>query len=467
MSNKYLMTHASLRDPAAMMSNQEIILDDPRYILDPSLRDEVVQDYTNFPLARATSDVAKIISNRKYYTKDIREQVILYSIDKDVGFAHPIGSISYKTTNASDVDIYEEIKQESLPKVIDFFKRNLQRIVNQIHTHSDQYFLEVKLGLDHLYSSIPIGDCLGNRFVVDEKFIPLMKAYYQRKLISESEYQIVISLERMSVFKRDQKVYEIVKQMMRKRIVLRWNAKEIKQGYKILINEKGEQYKYTIERGIQEKSQANIEGIFISDDGTYTECSNFFDVRYYQGDQERALNLNQDVVYNIELSRVEDLKRSLYTLMNSQLHPNLMKACKRMFSLGRIMRDINLLQKVYPVVNSQLGKIYQLNSKLKTCIKILNDDEPINQQALYRSLDKVRFQLDELIFIHYDFSDVNHVLEQVLLNGESISKEQLIGALERITSNLLSFINNQTRIKLELLGLYPLPKQYWPKDKPF
>jgi len=416
------------------------------------------------------SPFVKLLKTKEYYTKDIDKQIKIYTLDKnDEAGAFVIGSLSYKSGNASDVDLFENIFRDHIDEVVGLFTRNIKRIVAKLQKSKHQYFLEVKLGVDHLYSKINIGTCDHDVFTVaDGLFETLANIYHKKGFILSDDYEII---NRMRLHEpKNQFCFETIKKVIRKYAVLRWTAKEIEQGYKWLFNENDVKYKYTIEEAIKDKGQVNIEGIFINGDNKYVDCSNFF-VLVYKDEQghEKVLNLPDAALYDAVNYRKENLKTSMYTLIYSSIDPNWFKALKRMLSYGKSFEDIELIKKVYPIINSQMGVAYNLMSQLKTCSKILKEHNKkyMYKNTLYHTLDAIRFKLQELIFVSYDFSDVIDLINIAVSNVEKIKESELVEMINIIAKSLLKYLNQQTKIEMSKIGLYPLPYNLMPEVKPY
>ena len=407
----------------------------------------------------------KILETKEYYTRDVEKEIKLYTLDKKTNGARVIGSLSYKSGNASDCDLFETIVRTNKSDLIKLFKTGIKKIVSDLVKGKKQYFLEVKLGLDPLFKNIPYGFCSNDNYNVDDEFFEFMHLLHSKKLITSDELNN-INLVRKT-YPKGQLEFEIVKGIMRKHTVLRWNASEILKGYKELSDLNGK-YKYTIEEAVCDKSQINIEGIFVNSDGIYTDCSNFF-VLEYGDDEKHLLNLSDDALYDAYNYRRENLKESTYTLAYSELNKNLFKAVKRMLSFGRSFNNIDLIEKVYPIINSQLGQLYQITSQMKTIMKILKEHgkKYMLKEPIYTQLDKIRFKLQELIFIDYDFDDVFKLINIVMSRNEHIKESELYDRLDEITHDLMKFLNHQTYLKMKSIGLYPLPVYLVPRNKPF
>lgn len=407
----------------------------------------------------------KVYDSKEYFTRDVLKEIKLYTLDKRNEDAKVIGSLSYRSSNASDCDLFEIIKRNNKNDLIKLFKSGIQRMVRDLTVTKKQYFLEVKLGLDPLFKSIGYGRCSNDNYNVDSEFFNTMRMLYSKKLISDVEMGNINLVEKTSP--KRQLEFEIIKSIMRKHTVLRWDKLEIIKGYKVLRT-LNKSYNYTIEEAVCDKSQINIEGIFVNGDNIYSDCSNFFVLEY--GDAEKhLLNLSDDALNNSYEYMKENLSVSTYTLAYSVLQLNLFKALKRMLSFGRIYKNIDLINKVYPVINSQLGQLYQMTSQLKTIMKILKEhgNKYILKDPIYHQLDKIRFRLQELIFVEYDFNDIYELINVAVSKKEHIKESELYVKLDEITHNLMTFLNKQTYIKMRDIGLYPLPPYLVPQNKPF
>lgn len=409
----------------------------------------------------------KILKSKTYFTKDINRQIKIYALDKNSNEAHVIGSMSYRSGNASDVDLFEQTIKDNREAIINFFAKNIKNIVSKLQKTKNQYFLEVKLGQDDLYSDVFIGSCANGTYSVPPHLFGILNNLYENGLLSSDEYELIKEIEKVPM--KTQLHYEIIKKIMRKHAVLRWTSKEIHLGYKWLIDGDLQRYKYYIEDAVQDKGQINIEGIFINADNKYVDCSNFFVLMYKDAQGvEHMLNLPENALTDEANFRRENLKQSMYTLMYSKLEPNLFKVLKRMLSYGKSFQDVQLIENVYPIINSQLGTLYNLTSQLKTCAKVLKDHKSkyLYKETLYHTLDAIRFKLQELIFVNYDFREITKLIE-LALSDEKIKASELSEMIDVVTKHLMKFLNHQTEQKMIKAGLYPLPSHLTPSVKPF
>jgi hypothetical protein len=175
---------------------------------------------------------SKVLEKKKDYPLDIKKQVKMYSINKETGDTRVIGSFSYRSSNASDVDLFESVTEIDKTSLINFFCSGIKKIVNKINETTKQYFLEVKAGLDHLYYDIDFGTCSHNTYIVANNFFTLMEEYYDKGLLNNTEIDYIRTVRNTN--KRTQLNYEKIKDLLRKHYILRWTVKDINNGYKIL-----------------------------------------------------------------------------------------------------------------------------------------------------------------------------------------------------------------------------------------
>lgn len=398
----------------------------------------------------------KLFEIRETYPRDVKKEVRLYTLDRWGEGSEVIGSLSYHTTNASDVDMFERVYKPDLSQLISFTVRNIQRIVATLKARKDNYFLEFKAGLDTRWM-FPIGISRHNVWYPPSTL-------WQELMVLPWSSEERVRLATLSEAPRDQKSYEELSMMLRRHYILRWTSQEVAQGYKIVAGKQ-----YSLEEAVQAESNINIEGIFIRDDNTYSEVSNFFVLEYEDSVGKRwFLNLSQRALTHPKEYREENLKQSMYALMYSQVAPSLFKAVKRMFSFGRAFRDEVLLTKAYQIVNTPLGLMYTLTSQLKTIAKLCEiKDEYIYKNVLYHHLEQIRFRLDELITIDYDFTPLLQLIEVAIHRRNTIKQTEVAKLLNELTKDMVAYINIKTLPLMKQYHLYPLPPSLVPLNPPF
>jgi hypothetical protein len=408
----------------------------------------------------------KVLDTKKYFTRDIEKAIKIYTIDKYSEYpAHVIGSLSYRSGNASDIDMRETIIKPTKDVLIRFFKENLIKLLKNIHDNKKFIFCELKCGLDYKFD-INIGDYSNDKYNSDDSFFEQMTYFKSMNFIDDNEYKLISDIH--NELQKTQIHYEVIKKLLRNHYILRWTYGEVQKGYKILKNINGIEYKYYLEDAVCEKSNINIEGLLITNDNKYSEVSNFFMLKYGNNDEFHMLNLSDDMLKDFKKYQEDNLKSSMYVLVYSKIEENLFKCLKRMLSYGRINQNIELIRLVYPLINSQLGVLYNINSQFKTIMNVLkNGKDNIYKEIIYNQLDIIRFKLQDLIYIDYNFQEIYDLITIVLSKIEYIKIDDLYEKLLTITKNLLKYINIQTMNEMIRINLYPLPFYLQPENKPF
>lgn len=414
-------------------------------------------------------DYRKALLLKRDYPQDVRNQIRIFSIDKKLMNTTLIGSYSYRSSNASDIDLFEEIKKDTIHEIIITFRQHIQKVVNDITLRKDNIYGEVKCGLDHLYYDIPFGYCRNNIYYMDENFASIMANFFYKKFITKEELDTILDISNNE--QRGQYEYEVIQTMMRSHYILRWSSNEIMKGYKILVSIDNKAYKYTIEDGIVEKSAINIEGIFRSSDNRYVECSNFIALEYSDANGKTVmLNMPDLYVQKRDYYFGEDLKKSMYTLLYSKYTAfNPFKAIKRMFSYARHYKNIDLLNKAYNIINSQIGNLYNLNTQLKTISKVLKSHghKPIYMETIYHQIDMIRWNIQSILLSGFNDTSIIEYLKKILSTDIIMPQKEVAEHLDSMTKELSKYINQLALQEAIKYGLYPLPNYLMPSNPPF
>jgi len=414
-------------------------------------------------------DYKKAITLKKGYPEEIKEQIKIYTIDKHTQHTNLIGSFSYRSGNASDIDLLEEIKKDTPTELIYIFCENIKKVINDITLRKDQIYTEVKCGIDHLFYDIDYGKCKNNTYYMPSDFFETMILFYNRKLITKPEMTNIMKIQEAP--NKGQYEYEVIQDIMRQHYILRWSANEIMQGFKILVTMDNVAYKYTLNMAVVEKSAINIEGIFISDDNKYVECSNFIWLEYLdkKGD---TLMLNMPDLYLQKKDYYfgEDLKKSMYVLLYSKYKSfNPFKAVKRMFSYARHFKLLDILKITYNIINSQIGNLYNLNTQLKTISKVLKTHEHkgINMMVINHQIDYIRWNIQGILLRGFDCTQIVEYLTYVMSKKTLLTQTEVAESLDNISKSISSFIYMITINIMKKHKIYPLPQFLTPKIKPF
>jgi hypothetical protein len=187
--------------------------------------------------------------------------------------------------------------------------------------------------------------------------------------------------------------------------LLRWTPKEVYDGVKVLRNGQ----LLTLESACKSAGITKID--VIAPIPKYTEFSNIIFWKPY------ANKISE-----------ENIKKDILVYLEDQ---NYLKVLKRMYSYNKEKG-----QKIIPILNSDLGKLYVIISDLKTL------------QESGVSKPKVKLALSEL----------RNELFSINIKGLKKSKRLSFDSISRLEAVL----QNETRLKMKKAGLLPIPKYYLP-----
>jgi hypothetical protein len=187
--------------------------------------------------------------------------------------------------------------------------------------------------------------------------------------------------------------------------LLRWTPEEVDDGAKELRNGQI----ITLESACKSAGITKID--VIAPVPKYTEFSNIIFWKPY------ANKINE-----------ENIKRDILVYLEDQ---NYLKVLKRMYSYNKEKG-----QKIIPILNSDLGKLYVIISDLKTL-----EQSGVSKAKVKRALSEIR---NELLNVN-----IKGLKKYRRLKFESIPRLEAV-------------LQNETRLKMKKAGLLPIPKYYLP-----
>ena len=204
--------------------------------------------------------------------------------------------------------------------------------------------------------------------------------------------------------------------------ILRWTPQSILEG---VLHYRG--HSFGLEDAIGSGGLIKLDMIANIDD-RYTELSMIYDL-YVDG------KLITKRPSNIVNSLKEDIE--YYNAKNP------FKALKRMFSLARVLKDTKEIKHLVPLMNSDLGRLYQIIGDLTTLHALL--ERPTKPVA------EIKYQLDEMkarfgnLYQMKDFLSKEHDIigiVEALLKQPDVSK--LKGGIYSLITRLQSILNTET-----------------------
>lgn len=409
-------------------------------------------DYSNIPFNRIIAD-----KPRSSYPDYLNDEIKLISINTDNSSI--IGSAAYSFIKyPGDYDVFEDFVNTTKENTINVFISGIKKIIRNITERKYHWFLELKVGFDQRFNLNP-GKYLNKIFKMSKDFYETATKLFEQHLFSNEEFVLISKIYNMK--QAGQLEYELINHLLRKHRVLRWTANEVFYGYKLLPGN----LKMFLNDAVSQKGQINIELIAVVNN-KITDLSNFFVLISVQNGQKNVLNLSQELITNFNEFFEENLKESIEKLYFSKLDYNPFKVVKRYWSYGRFVKNQALIQKLIPIVSSDISLMYQLKSELGTIIKLLEKTQHYPINIIKEQLSTFKWRLSNIIRIDSELEgEIDNNLNKIINNN--LDSKQIIEYLDPIKKSLEEIINENTIQYLKSVGLAPPPSYLLPRNSIF
>ena len=311
-----------------------------------------------------------------------------------------IGSTIDKNIDVNnDIDINETIITNlKYDKFIDEVYKMIKQIIKQIKKNKNIYFMELKAGIyEKLY--------ITNDNILNKQY---MKKFYEDKLDK-------------SIINKD--IYDIIMEIKNKNELLyfcsnlykiRWDIKDINNGYKILFNDD----KYYFKDIFNIKNVIKLDIIYF-DDNEFIQYSNKF----------KFINNNKEI--NKEIKNADKIKDDIIQLINEK---NTFKAIKRLYSLAKFNKNKKLQEKLQKIINTPIGIIYHIYYSLS-----------IIEELMYKYKDKQTIDKIKKCLLYYsNESLLGKKIQNLLISSNKKTYKTLLSLIIKIQKDLKNIIYKKT-----------------------
>lgn len=357
--------------------------------------------------------------------------------------AEVFGSFVYKASfYPGDVDLQEVIdaccdKKNVFKKLAGVLKKLVKRLAGK----KGYYFSEIKAGIDH-------------RFNLDTKspeFMEQVCELRKQNLIPEGVFKLIDTLHES----QDSDDHDLLEEQIRLLKVLRWDVDEILQGYKIL---KGGEKK-TLLQAVSDKSPVKID-IWAPIQGRYIEVTNFFLPVIYNKELdtlEFPTAENTQFLSPDRFDYVQSMKDQIIKL-TSKTFWNPFKMSKRIFGLSRAINDTESLRLVAPLLQSNVARLYQINSDIDLMTMMMEKlGKRIPRAYIGNELDNLKNRLAYIYDINLDDMDIYKKIDKIV--DEKYSLTESIDVLKKMKKYFKELINEATMEYLKSHSLWPVPQR--------
>jgi hypothetical protein len=333
---------------------------------------------------------------------------------------------------AGDYDLIETPPQ----RAISTYVRELKAVVRRLLDMRGVYIGDIKCGevpeWKLVFGEIKDGAVVGYDYHKSMEHLRFLEPHLDAAEIRKAKRLLV---ERPTV-----KQFFKAKDILKFHIV-RWTPAGILRGDTVLRDGR----KYTLADGIKSGAVTKIDAIaFVLGRFVDFSCIYLFKVK---GRVHNALGAELE----------ESIKQDLVSYMQDD---NWLKVAKRIFSIARLRGDIPTIQKLTSILNSDLGKLYNIVSDSNTMLYLLENIRNIPMEKVRDEIDAFRARLGTL----YTIPEANKpsVLSKLLETADLRKPDAIRDAMEGLVGFFERILNADAQEALKHIGLFPVPNKYLP-----
>lgn len=238
----------------------------------------------------------------------------------------------------------------------------------------------------------------------------------------------------------------------RDKYIIRWSIPDILRGYKWLPDNK----LLSLKDALKMKSIVKLDIIAFTEN-RFIEASTFFILeKINENGSSEFINIPNNFFEIFTNQLKEEILK--YTKKDSLKY---FKTVKRMFSLARVKKDYKMLQKLEPLINSNLSLLGQINADLETIELLYEKAHKLPIKEMLLTMDSISKRLSTIADIKLDYNFLINKLSNIknsLKSGDIDISSDVID----IHDYLINVMNKETLQYMKRNKLYPIDKNYLP-----
>jgi hypothetical protein len=213
--------------------------------------------------------------------------------------------------------------------------------------------------------------------------------------------------------------------------IIRWSVDDVLRGVKKLRDGRD----YTLEEAFHSPTITKLDVIGLISNNRYTDFSII-----YQFMNNGAV-LNPDVI-DVEQSLKENI-------IAYKLKGDIFKTLKREYALAKYNEDLKRVAELTTVLNSDLGRLYQIVSDIGTLIGLLEDHKGVDLNKIRFEVDQFKSRLANIYSLKGYLKIEPIVLDQINLALRSPNRKMMLGRLRLLKNNLNRQLQIETKKKID------------------
>lgn len=379
----------------------------------------------------------RILRKKDYpdnYASDVIDIVDAMSFSKGKA-VDIVGSMSLKSQQyAGDYDMTEtvQVHYKSDATAVKYLVKQFQGIIRSLHKMKNVYIADIKAGEIPEWNVVQNVDGDLERLAEEVSKLPLSAEEYK-------EAELILGGVSENHTPLPKKIKELEKAL--RFHIVRWTPTECLQGYKTLRDGRH----YTLQEAFTSPALFKLDVIALVQNNRYTDFSIIY-----------TLKNNSHTLNNVPTtSQVEGLQQDVaYYLHKGETF----KALKRMFSIARQKKDSKMIEALNGILNSDLGRIYSIQSDIGTLQYLLEEQANLPKQRILYEIDQFKQRLGNVYSINIPHAIVDELLD--ITEHPQFHREALKEHLDMLYDHLGKILNLTADNLAHKVKALPLKKGY-------
>jgi len=224
--------------------------------------------------------------------------------------------------------------------------------------------------------------------------------------------------------------------------IIRWTPRDILLGFKILKDKR----KFTLVEAFQTPTITKLDVVSWVQNNRFTDFSMIYQFR------NNGRNIN-NITVDIETS----IRENIFTLYHEG---NYFKMAKRIFALAKYKEYIDVLEKLSPLFNGDVGRLYMVYGDIGTLESLFDITDSIPYSKLNFEIDQFKGRLSNIAlekYIRHENELFSMIDKLTKIHGSNYKRKEIIELLKKIKtilSDLMSFYAKSYLIKVKLMPKY-------------
>ena len=283
---------------------------------------------------------------------------------------HLVGSMSLRSQQyAGDYDGYEVISHQGKTRTfLTTLRERFQSNIKKLRAMKYVYVGDIKAGVVEEWRIIPKTAYVKNKLVGYNATAcrSRVQQLLEEKVLTESEAKEAFGLLKDQLKPSD---FLIARDKL-KFHVLRWTVKDVLDN---CLHYRGRSF--TLEEAFPTPGITKLDVIGLVQNNRFTDFSVIYEFHC------TGVVLNPEPI-NIKVSLTE-------SIISYTAEGNYFKVLKRLFALSKFQNNTKMLEELNPILNSDLGRLYQIVSDMDTLLSLFERKPPMSI---------IRFEIDQFIY---------------------------------------------------------------------